>query len=62
MFWPRLKVFWLSKGNFAGRSERKMKKRWTEEGGKTTLRSGQDCTLLAQLGQLKTRQLRKELL
>ena len=31
MVWPCLKVFWLSKGNPTGHSERKKKKRQTEE-------------------------------
>ena len=31
MVWPRLKVFWFSKDNPTGHSERKKKKRQTEE-------------------------------
>ena len=31
MLWPSLKVFWLSKDNLIGHSERKKKKRQTEE-------------------------------
>ena len=63
MVWPCLKVFWFSKDNPTGHSERKKKKRQTEEeGGKTTAKSGQEWTLPAQLGQLKTGQDGKGLL
>ncbi|MEW8542231.1 MAG: hypothetical protein AB2693_01745, partial [Candidatus Thiodiazotropha sp.] len=45
--WPCLKVFWLSKDNYAGHSERR-------RGGRTILKSGQGWTLLGQQGQLRT--------
>ena len=57
MVWPCLKVFRFSKDNPIGHSERKKKKRQTEEEvgtGKTISKSGQEWTLPAQLGQLKT--------
>ena len=60
MVWPCLKVFWFSKDNPTGHSERKKKKRQTEE--KTVSKSGQEWTLQAQLGQLKTGQDGKGLL
>ena len=63
MVWPWLKVFWFSKDNPSGHSERKKKKRQTEEEvWKTVSKSGQEWTLPAQLGQLKTGQDRKGLL
>ena len=63
MVLPCLKVFWFSKDNPTGHSERKQKKRQTEEeGGKTISKNGQEWTLPAQLGQLKTGQDGKELL
>ena len=62
MVWPCFKVFWFSKGNPTGHSERKKKKRQTEGGGKTVSKSGQEWTLPAQLGQLKTGQDGKGLL
>ena len=64
MVWPCLKVFWSSKDNPTGHSERKKKKRQTEEelGGKTISKSGQEWTLPAQLGQPKTGQDGKGLL
>ena len=64
LVWPCLKVYWFSKDNPTGCSERKKKKRQTEEegGGKTISKSGQEWTLPAQLGQLKTGQDRKGLL
>ena len=55
MVWPCHKVFWLSKDSPTGHSERKKKKRQTEE-EKTISKSGQEWTLPAQLGQLKTGQ------
>ena len=53
-----------NKDNPTGHSERKRKKRQTEEevGGKTISKSGQEWTLPAQLGQLKTGQYGKGLL
>ena len=48
MVWPCFKVFWFSKGNPTGHSERKRKMRQTD------LWTGR--TLPAQLGQLKTGQ------
>ena len=55
MVWPCLKVFWFSKDNPTGHSERKKKKRQTEEEvGRQYQRV--DRTLPAQLGQLKTGQ------
>ena len=60
MVWPWLKVFWFSKDNPTGHSERKKKKRQTEE--ETVSKSGQEWTLQAQLGQLKTGQDGKGLL
>ena len=72
MVWPCLKVFWFSKDNPTGHSERKKKtkkkkKRKEREadrrrGGKTISKSGQERTLPAQLGQLKTGQDGKGLL
>ena len=63
MVWPCFKVFWLSKDNPTGLSERKKKRKQTEKrGGKTISKSGQDWTLPAQLGQLKTGQDGKGLL
>ena len=53
MLWPRFKVFWFSKDNPTGHSERTTKKRQTEEDGKTISKSGQEWTLPAQLGPLK---------
>ena len=54
-FWPCLKVFWLSKDNSAGHSARTKKKKVDKRrGGEIISRSGQGCTLPAQLGQLKT--------
>ena len=56
MVWPRFKVFRFSKDNPTGHSERTkkqsgQKKRWEE-----ISKSGQECTLPAQLGWLKTGQ------
>ena len=51
MVWPRLKVFWFNKRNFTGHSEKTDRK-----GGKTVSKFGQEWTLPAQLGQLKTGQ------
>ena len=57
MVWPCLKVFWFSKDNPTGHSERKKKKEADRRGGgKTISKSGQEWTLPAQLGQLKTGQ------
>ena len=55
MVWPSLKVFWFSKDNSTGHSERKKRGR-QKKGGTTILKSGQEWTLPAQLGQLKTGQ------
>ena len=63
MVWPCLKVFWFSKDNPTGHSERKQKKEADRRrGGKTISESGQEWTLPAQLGQLKTGQDGKGLL
>ena len=51
MVWSHLKVFWFSKDNLTGHSEKADRK-----GGKTISNSGQEWTLPAQLGQLKTGQ------
>ena len=60
MVWPCLKVFWFSKDNPTGHSERKKKKETDRRrGGKTISKSGQEWT---QLGQLKTGQDGKGLL
>ena len=57
MVWPCLKVFWVGKHNPTGHSEEKKKKRKTEEEvGRQISKSGQEWTLPAQLGQLKTGQ------
>ena len=57
MVWPRLKVFWFNKDNLTGHSEKTDRK-----GGKTISKCGQEWTLPAQLGQLKTGQGGEELL
>ena len=63
MIRPCLKVFWFSKDNPTGHSERKNKKEADRRrGGKTISKSGQEWTLPAQLGQLKTGQDGKGLL
>ena len=63
MVWPCFKVFWFSKDNPTGHSERKKEKEADRRrGGKTISKSGQEWTLPAQLGQLKTGQDRKGLL
>ena len=55
MVWSCLKVFWFSKDNPTGNSERKQKKEADRRrGGKTISKSGQEWTLPAQLRQLKT--------
>ena len=55
MVWPSFKVFWFSKDNSTGHSERKKEKEVDRRrGGKTISKSGQEWTLQAQLGQLKT--------
>ena len=57
MVWPCFKVFWFSKDNPTGHSERKKKKAEDiRRGGKTISKSGQEWTLPAELGQLKTGQ------
>ena len=62
MIWPCFKVFWFSKDNPTGHSERKKKEADRRRGGKTISKSGQEWTLTAQLGQLKTGQNGKGLL
>ena len=62
MVWPCFKVFWFSKDNLTGHSERKKKEADRRRGGKTISKSGQNWTLPAQLGQLKTGQDGKGLL
>ena len=63
MVWPCFKVFWFSKDNPTRHSERKKKKEADRRrGGKTISKSGQEWTLPAQLGQLKTGQNGKGLL
>ena len=63
MVWPHFKVFWFSKDNPTGHSERTKKERLTEEEvGKIISKSGQEWTLPAQLGRLKIGQDRKGLL
>ena len=62
MVWPCLKVFWISKDNPTGHSERKKKEADRRRGGKTISKNGQEWTLPAQLGQLKTGQDGKGLL
>ena len=57
-----LKVLWFSKDNPTGHSERNKKEADRRRGGKTISKSGQEWTLPAQLGQLKTGQDGKELL
>ena len=57
-------VFWFSKDNPTGHSERKEKEKEADRrrGGKTISKSGQEWTLPAQLRQLKTGQDGKGLL
>ena len=65
MVWPRFKAFWFSKDNPTGHSERTKKKEkeaYRRRGGKTASKSGQEWTLPAQLGRLKTGQDRMGLL
>ena len=55
MVWKHLKVFWLSKDDSIGHNERKKVGKVDRlRAGKTILRSGQEWTLLAYPGQLKT--------
>ena len=55
MVWLCFKVFWSSKDNPTGHNERKKEKETDRRrGGKTISKSGQEWTLPAQLGQLKT--------
>ena len=57
MVWPCFKVFWFSKDYTTGQSERKKKKRQTEEEvGRQYQRVDREWTLPAQLGQLTTGQ------
>ena len=56
----RLKVFWLSKEDPTGHREREIIKEEEVDrirGGKRILKSGQEWTLPAQLGQLKTKEI-----
>ena len=63
MNWPRLKVLWFSKDNLTGHSERKkVEEADRGRGQKTISKSGQEWTLPAQLGQMKTGQDGKGLL
>ena len=63
MVLPCFKIFWFSKDSTTGHSERRKKKRQTEEEvGRQLSKSGQEWTLPAQLGQLKTGQDGKGLL
>ena len=56
MLWPRFKVFWSSKDNPTGHSERKKKKRQIEEEvGRQNQRVDRTETLPTQNGQLKKR-------
>ena len=57
-----MKVFWSSEDNTTGHSERNKKKRDRRKDWKTISKSGQELTLPAQLGQLKTGQDGKGLL
>ena len=58
MVWPCFKVFWFSKDNQSYRTQGKEKEKEMDRrrGGKTISKSGQEWTLPAQLGQLKTGQ------
>ena len=57
MVWPCLKVFWFSKDNPTGHNVKETEKEANRRrGGKTVSKSGQEWTLPAQLGQLKTGQ------
>ena len=63
MVWLCFKVVWFSKDNPLGHRERKKKKEVDRRrGGKTISKTGQEWTLPAQLGQLKTGQDGKGLL
>ena len=62
MVWPCFKVFWFSKDNPTGHSERKKKKRQTEEEVGRQYQRVDRMTLPSQLGQLKTGQNGKGLL
>ena len=62
MVWPCFKVFWFSKENPTGHSEKKGEEADRRTGGKTISKNGQEWTLPAQLGQLKTGQDGKGLL
>ena len=55
MVWPCFKVFWFSKDNPTRYSERKKKKEADRRRGAIS-KNGQEWTLPAQLGQLKTGQ------
>ena len=60
MVWARFKLFWFSKDNPTGQSERtKEKEAGSRRGGKTISKRGQERTLPAQL---KTEQDGKEML
>ena len=62
MVWPRFKVFWFSKDNPIGHSERKKKRRQTEEEVGRQSQSGQEYILPGHFGRLKTGQDRMGLL
>ena len=62
IFWPHFKVFWFSKDNPTRNTERKKKKRQTEEEVGRQCQSVQEWTLPAPLGHLKTGQDGKGLL
>ena len=58
----RLKVYWFNKNNLTHKEKGKEEEVAGRRDGKTILKSRQEWTLPAQLGQLKTGQGRKELL
>ena len=63
MFWSCFMVFWFSKDNSTGHSERKKQREADgRRGGKTISKSGHKWTLPVQLGQLKKGQNGKGLL
>ena len=62
MVWPRFKVFWFSKDNPTGHSERTKEKRQTEEEMGRQYQRVDRNGLSAQLGRLKTGQDGTELL
>ena len=62
MVWPRFTIFWFSKDNPKGHCKRKQKKKQTEEEVERHYQSGQEWTLTAPIGRLKTGQDGKGLL